>query len=99
MIACRNEGIRIQKNEKSTLEFKFEELISHSKTLGIFVDYVPSIRRKNGRKPLKGTGQGMKRGGSEPVILPLQHQYCPVFEGRKGDGEVTISLMEVERLG
>ena len=92
MIACRNEEIRIQKNEKSTLEFKFEELISHSKTLGIPADYVPSIRRKNGRKPLKGD-----RG--EPVILPLQHQHCPVFEGWKGDGEVTISLMEVERLG
>ena len=41
MIVCRNEGIRIQKNEKSTLEFKFEELISHSKTLGIPGDYAP----------------------------------------------------------
>lgn len=99
MIACRNEEIRIRKNEKSTLEFKFEELISHSKTLGIPSDYAPFPFGEGRGEPLKGTGSTSKRDGSEPVILPLQHQHCPVFEGRKGDGEVTISLMEVERLG
>ena len=56
MIACRNEGIRIRKNEKSTLEFKFEELISHSKTLGIFADYVPfhSEKRQGGASKRDG---------------------------------------------
>ena len=55
-IVCRNEGIKIRKNEKSTLEFKFEELISHSKTLGIFADY--SLFHSE-----KGQGGASKRDG------------------------------------
>jgi hypothetical protein len=56
VIVCRNEGIRIQKNEKSTLEFKFEELISHSKTLGIFAAYTPFHSEK-------GQGEASKKDG------------------------------------